>query len=108
MSEPVSERIARLRELLEEPLLITNPVNVLYLTGFDSSNAALLVEPDRVRLFTDFRYIEAAQAVEGVEAVQTKRSLIAWLAEDISTSGATTRTSPNCCATCASAQIPGL
>ena len=49
----------RLRELLEEPLLVTNLVNVLYLTGFDSSNAALLVEPDRARLFTDFRYLEA-------------------------------------------------
>ena len=61
-------------ELLEEPLLVTNLVNVLYLTGFDSSNAALLVEPDRARLFTDFRYIEAARAVEGVEAVQTKRA----------------------------------
>jgi Xaa-Pro aminopeptidase len=80
----VSERIQRLRELLEEPLLITNPVNVLYLTGFDSSNAALLVEPDRARLFTDFRYFEAAQAVEGVEAVQTARALIAWLTEELS------------------------
>ena len=79
----MSERIERLRELLEEPLLITNPVNVLYLTGLDSSNVALLVEPDRVRLFTDFRYIESAQAVEGVEAVQTRRSLIAWLAEEL-------------------------
>jgi Xaa-Pro aminopeptidase len=79
----VSERIERLRGLLEEPLLVTNPVNVLYLTGLDSSNAALLVEPDRVRLFTDFRYIEEAQAVEGVETVQTKRSLIAWLAENL-------------------------
>ena len=80
----MSSRIERLAELLEEPLLITNPVNILYLTGFDSSNAALLVEPDRVRLFTDFRYIESAQAVEGVEAVQTKRALIAWLSENLS------------------------
>jgi Xaa-Pro aminopeptidase len=79
----VSKRVERLRELLEEPLLVTNPVNVLYLTGFESSNAALLVEPERVRLFTDFRYIEAAEAVEGVEAVQTKRSLIGWLAEEL-------------------------
>ena len=76
-------RIERLRELLEEPLLITNPVNVLYLTGLDSSNVALLVEPGRARLFTDFRYIEDAQAVEGVEAVQTKRTLIGWLAEEL-------------------------
>jgi len=80
----VSSRIERLRELLEEPLLITNPVNVLYLTGLDSSNVALLVGPDRARLFTDFRYIEAAQAVEGVEAVQTKRALISWLSENLS------------------------
>ena len=79
----MSERIERLRELLEEPLLVTNPVNVLYLTGLDSSNAALLVEPDRVRLFTDFRYIESAQAVEDVEAVQTKRTLIGWLGENL-------------------------
>lgn len=76
-------RIDRLRELLEEPLLITNLVNVLYLTGFDSSNAALLVEPDRARLFTDFRYIESAQGIEGVEAVQTARSLVAWLGENL-------------------------
>jgi Xaa-Pro aminopeptidase len=80
----MSDRIERLRELLEEPLLVTNLVNVLYLTGFDSSNAALLVEPDRARLFTDFRYIETARAVDGVEAVQTKRSLIGWLAENLS------------------------
>jgi Xaa-Pro aminopeptidase len=80
----VSDRIERLRELLEEPLLVTNLVNVRYLTGFDSSNAALLVEPDRVRLFTDFRYIEAARAIESIETVQTKRSLIGWLAENLS------------------------
>jgi len=80
----MSARIDSLRELLEEPLLVTNLVNVRYLTGFDSSNAALLVEPERVRLFTDFRYIEAAQAVEGVEVVQTKRSLIGWLSENLS------------------------
>jgi len=79
----VSQRIERLRELLEEPLLVTNLVNVLYLTGFDSSNAALLVEPERLRLFTDFRYIEAAQAVEGAEVVQTKRSLIGWLSDEL-------------------------
>jgi Xaa-Pro aminopeptidase len=80
----MSNRIERLRELLEEPLLVTNLVNVRYLTGLDSSNAALLVEPDRTRLFTDFRYIESARAIENVETVQTKRSLVAWLADDLS------------------------
>jgi len=65
-------------------LLVTNPVNVRYLTGFESSNAALLVEPERVRLFTDFRYLEAAQAVEGVEVVEGRRALIGWLSERLS------------------------
>jgi Xaa-Pro aminopeptidase len=50
-------------------------VNVLYLTGFESSNAALMVEPDRVRLFTDFRYAERAREVEGVEVEETKRHI---------------------------------
>ena len=36
----MSDRIARLREQLDEPLLVTNLVNVRYLTGFDSSNAS--------------------------------------------------------------------
>jgi Xaa-Pro aminopeptidase len=79
----MSDRIERLQELLEEPLLITNPVNVLYLTGLDSSNAALLVETERVRLFTDFRYIASARAIDGVEAVETKRTLIGWLANEL-------------------------
>jgi Xaa-Pro aminopeptidase len=73
-------RIERLRELLEEPLLVTNPINILYLAGFKTSNGALLVEPDRVRIFTDFRYAEAARAVEGVEFEETKRALLKDLA----------------------------
>jgi Xaa-Pro aminopeptidase len=74
-------RIGSLRASLEEPLLVTNGVNVRYLVGFSSSNAALFVEPERVRLFSDFRYAEAARAVEGVEFVETKRSLVGALAE---------------------------
>ena len=77
-------RIERLRPALEEPLLVTTPVNVRYLTGFSSTNAAVLVDPERVRLFTDFRYAEAARHVEGVEFVETKRSLVADLAERLS------------------------
>jgi Xaa-Pro aminopeptidase len=71
----VTARIDRLRASLVEPLLVSDPTNVYYLTGFRSSNAALLVEPDRLRLFTDFRYLDAAREVDGVEVVQTKRKL---------------------------------
>jgi len=77
----LTERVDRLREGLEEPLLVTHGVNVRYLVGFSSSNAALFVEPDRLRLFSDFRYAEAARAVEDVEFVETRRSLVAALGE---------------------------
>jgi Xaa-Pro aminopeptidase len=73
-------RVDRLRPSLEEPLLVTDPTNLFYLCGFRSSNAALLVEPDRLRLFTDFRYLEAAHEVEGVEVVRTKRAVTKDLA----------------------------
>jgi Xaa-Pro aminopeptidase len=77
----VNERIDRLRVSLEEPLLVTNAENVRYLCGFDSSNAALLVEPGRTRLFSDFRYAQAGRAIQGVEFVETERALVADLAE---------------------------
>jgi Xaa-Pro aminopeptidase len=48
-------------------------VNVRYLTDFESTNAALLVDPDRAVLFSDFRYGERAREVEGVEFEETKR-----------------------------------
>jgi Xaa-Pro aminopeptidase len=40
-----------------------------------------LVEPERVRLFTDFRYVERARDVEGVEVEETKRYLFSDLPE---------------------------
>ncbi len=77
----MSTRLDRLRERLEEPLLVTSLVNISYLTGFESSNAALLVPPSGpVRLFTDFRYFDAACEIAGVEAELTKRSLLGDLA----------------------------
>jgi len=80
----VTDRLTRLVKRIDDPLLVTNLTNVRYLTGFESSNVALLVERDRVRLFTDFRYISAARAVEGVETVQTKRDVISELATTLS------------------------
>jgi Xaa-Pro aminopeptidase len=80
----VSSRVERLRATLEEPLLVTNPVNVLYLVGLKSSNAALLVDADRVQLFADFRYAGAAAEVEGVEFIETERALLKALAKRLS------------------------
>ena len=75
----MSERLARLQEQLEEPLLVSSLVNVRYLTGLASSNAALLVTPEGSRLYTDFRYAERARAVQGVELVETRRDIYAEL-----------------------------
>jgi Xaa-Pro aminopeptidase len=80
----VSARVDRLRATLIEPLLVTNPTNIRYLVGFNSSNAALLVDSDRLQLFADFRYANAAREVEGVEFCETKRDLLADLARRLS------------------------
>ena len=80
----MTDRIDRLRANLEQPLLVTDPTNVRYLCGFQSSNCALFVEQDRARLFTDFRYIEAARTIGDVDVVMTKRNLIAELADLLS------------------------
>ena len=79
----MNPRVDRLRNSLEEPLLVSAPANVRYLTGFSSSNAAVLVEPERVRVFSDFRYSSAGKALErdGVEFTETNRNLYAGLAE---------------------------
>jgi len=80
----VNDRVDRLREKLEEPLLVSDPANIRYLSGFVSSNAALLVEPERVQVFTDYRYAESARAIEGAEFVEAKRDLYQTLSELLS------------------------
>ena len=77
-------RLERLRQSLQEPLLVTAPANVRYLVGFSSSNAALLVEPDGAQLFSDFRYAETGRAVPEVEFIETKRNLYEDMAERLS------------------------
>ena len=52
--------------------LITNPVNVEYLTGFKSSRSFLLLTNTRSYLFTDARYLEKAEKIRGVQALNLK------------------------------------
>ncbi len=78
-------RLEALSERLDTPLLVTNLTNVFYLTGFESSNAALLVEPGGpATLYTDFRYIESAREVPGVRVELTKRVLMLDVGESLS------------------------
>jgi len=74
----MSKRLDALSAQLNAPLLVTNLTNIYYLTGFDSSNAALLVKPGGgATLYTDFRYAEVARAVPDVDVQVTKRSMMA-------------------------------
>ena len=78
-------RIERPAATLGDPLLVTGLVNVQYLTGFESSNTALLVDPSGdATLYTDFRYAEAARAVPDVTFEQTPRQVVPALAERLS------------------------
>jgi len=85
-------RIERLAALLDEPLLVAGPpyvlggqANVRYLTGLQSSNAAVLVEPDAsATLFTDFRYAARAREVASVTFVETARNLLASIGAQLS------------------------
>ena len=74
----MTPRVDKVRAAVDAPMLVTKPVNVLWLTGLDSSNAAVLVEPDRLRIFTDFRYLEKARTT-GVEVVEIPRALFGKL-----------------------------
>jgi Xaa-Pro aminopeptidase len=77
-------RVDRVRERIDVPLLVTGLTSVRYLTGFQSSNTAVLVERDRVRLFADFRYAEAGRHVPGVDFTITKRALVRDLVNHLS------------------------
>jgi Xaa-Pro aminopeptidase len=75
----------RLAAALDDPLLVTGLVNVRYLTGLQSSNAAVLVDPaGEATLYTDFRYADAARAIDGVTFHQTPRLVMGALAELLS------------------------
>jgi Xaa-Pro aminopeptidase len=78
-------RLETLGGRLDTPLLVTTPANVWYLTGLQSSNAALLVDPEaQATLYADFRYAEKARAVEDVAFVETSRYLSRSLGELLS------------------------
>ncbi|MFI6905434.1 M24 family metallopeptidase [Nonomuraea sp. NPDC050394] len=75
MTDTHARRRAALAALLPErgvpAVLVSSLVNVRYLTGLDSSNAAVLVREDgSATLATDSRYIEMTRDL-GVEVVET-------------------------------------
>jgi Xaa-Pro aminopeptidase len=73
-AERVADRLAE-REL--DALLVTNLINVRYLTGFTGTNGLALISPDERLFVTDFRYVEqAAEQVPDFERVRGKLDLL--------------------------------
>jgi Xaa-Pro aminopeptidase len=74
-------RADRLEELLRESeldsLIVTNLVNVRYLTGYTGTNGAVVVGEGLGVFLTDFRYMtQAARQVDGFEVVQGRQDLL--------------------------------
>src|SRR5689334_10894593 len=68
MSERLDRLAERLRERELDALIVTDLVNVRYLTSFSGTNGAAVFSPDERLFYTDFRYLtQAAEQVDGWE-----------------------------------------
>jgi Xaa-Pro aminopeptidase len=81
----IEARTDRLLGLLEEReldcLLVTDLVNVRYLTGFTGTSGACIVTRDERLFATDFRYVEqGSEQVRGFELVKAGRDVLGDLA----------------------------
>ena len=79
-----TKRLRRLRTSIGEreldALLISQPENLRYLSGFTGSSGWLLISGQNAILATDFRYVEQAKGESpGFEIVQIKQELHDWL-----------------------------
>jgi Xaa-Pro aminopeptidase len=79
-------RADRLADLVADSeldcLLVTDLVNVRYLTGFTGTNGACVVSREERLFLTDFRYVERAEhEVRDFERLRAGRDLLADLAE---------------------------
>ena len=82
--------LKKIRSMLEErgigALLVTDELNVRYVTGFDVSDAYVLLTHDTAYLLTDFRYYEAAtKALSGVFEIVTPRGKLDFVKNELAT-----------------------
>jgi Xaa-Pro aminopeptidase len=80
--EARSDRLAGLLEARSlDCLLVTDLVNVRYLTGFTGTNGACVVGRDERLFLTDFRYTDQARSqVHGYELIEAGRDMLGDLA----------------------------
>lgn len=77
--------VAALSERELDSLLVTDLVNLRYLTGFTGTNGACVITPDERLFLTDFRYTEQAESqVRGFELLPAGRDLAGDLAVRLS------------------------
>ena len=86
LNQGTDNRIQRLRQALDEKgldgLLVSQPENRRYLSGFDGSAGFLLITAKDTILATDFRYTERARGqAPDYEVVQIKADIGEWLPE---------------------------
>ena len=85
---PSAARADRLVHLMDEreldSLLVTNLMNVRYLTGFTGTNGACVLTPDERLFLTDFRYVaQAEEQVRDFERLPAGRELATDLAKHV-------------------------
>ena len=83
-----AERLRRLGDEIERrgvgAMLVSNPTNIRYLTGFSGSNAMVIVRPGDAVFLTDFRYLERVRPLaEFIEVKQVNQEILAPAAEQL-------------------------
>ncbi|HSC03300.1 MAG TPA: Xaa-Pro peptidase family protein [Solirubrobacteraceae bacterium] len=89
MSDRADKLAAQLSGAEVDAVLITDLVNVRYLTGYTGSNGLALIAPDTRAFVTDFRYVEqAAEEVDqGFDRLKASVDLLEAIKEALPTAG---------------------
>ena len=80
----IANRLQKLRQKLADKeldaILVSQPENRYYLSGFDGSSGFLLITPQNAVLATDFRYVEQAKAqAPDYQIFQITGNMSGWL-----------------------------
>ena len=77
-ASPYKDRLTRLRTALQGQnlghILVTNPLDVGYLTGFLGGESYLLVSPNSATVISDFRYLEELEPVRPLASIFMRKT----------------------------------